>query len=461
MTRLSIRWRVMLWNTAAFTVVLMGFGIVVYALLRQTHYDHIDAEMTGELAKLTTSAPSEYGTAADRVTTWVQATSVHDEFHAVAMPSQGGEVIASTDMEAYSPVFKGVEAASEPRVDTLHFPGLGQVRRLVQRQSVQGTDYDLAVIANLRHVNEEMTDVVKAIVLTVPVTLVFAAALAYFLACKALAPVDELRKRTDEITAERLDRRLPIINSSDELGQLAQTINAMIGRLEASFLEVRRFTGDASHELRTPLAIIRSDAELGIDESGDCEAARDRFSSILEECNRLTLMTEQLLVLSREDAGLGRIELNAVDLVALLEQVVTALQPLAAARELETRTDLCGQAVIAGDADRLRQVFFNLLDNAFKFTPAGGTVSIRLVQEATTVAVEVVDSGQGIPPEHLERIFDRFYRVEKQTGVDSGFGLGLSIVKSIVTAHGGRIGVQSSVGAGTTVRVAFPQPGKD
>jgi signal transduction histidine kinase len=184
----------------------------------------------------------------------------------------------------------------------------------------------------------------------------------------------------------------------------------------------------------------------------------------LEECDRLTHLTDQLLALAREDACAGRAATEPIDLAAVLGVVVETLRPLAEAREVALTAEFdAAPATIAGDPVRLRQVFYNVLDNALKYTAAGGQAAVELSTDARAVVVRVTDTGIGIAPEHLPHVFERFYRVDKaRSRSEGGTGLGLSIARGIVAAHGGTIGLTSSPGRGTTVTVTLPRhPGRD
>jgi heavy metal sensor kinase len=252
-----------------------------------------------------------------------------------------------------------------------------------------------------------------------------------------------------------------VANAHDELGRLTQTVNAMIARLERSFTEIRRFTADASHELRTPLTVIRTEAEVALAKPLDPADYRNLLGSILEECDRLARLTDQLLTLAREDAGPARAPAEPLDLCAVVGGVVEDLRPLAEARGLQLRAEQNGPVLTHGDALRLRQVFLNVVDNAIKYTPPGGEVAVRIDRRDREAVVTVRDNGAGIPPEHLPRVFDRFYRVDKaRSKAEGGTGLGLSITQSIVAAHGGRVELTSSPGQGTTCTVRLPvEPG--
>src|SRR2546425_523249 len=278
----------------------------------------------------------------------------------------------------------------------------------------------------------------------------------YFLARRALAPVSRMLERARTITAERLGERLPVENPGDELGQLAAVFNDAFARLERSFEQLRRFTADASHELRTPLTAMRSVGEVGLREHRDAAAYREIIGSMLEETDRLGRLVEGLLTLSRADGGNVLLKREGVDLAELARDVVAHLGVLAE----EKRLSLAVEASVPVPAwvDRLviRQALINLVDNAIKYTPPGGSVRIVVRDGAPGPTIEVADTGSGIPPEHRDRVFDRFYRIDKARSRDlGGAGLGLAIARWAVEAHGGRIDLESVEGRGSTFRITL------
>jgi heavy metal sensor kinase len=323
-----------------------------------------------------------------------------------------------------------------------------------------GTDGRTVVLtAGLAEVDRTMAQLRTVLLTAIPVMLLAAAGVAYLLATRALAPVTALVREARSITAQSLDRRLPIANPHDELGRLAATVNDMVGRLERSFAEMRRFTADASHELRTPLAVIRAEAEAALGRTAE-EEVRQMLGSALEDCDRLSRLTDQLLTLARQDAGLLGQRGDPVNLAGLTSGVVETLRPLADVKGVTLCVEPgapAAETVVRGDPDRLRQVLLNVLDNALKHT-ASGSVTARVKTAGPAVTVEVRDTGEGIPPEHLPHVFERFYRVDAaRTREQGGTGLGLSIAKSIVEAHGGRIELNSLPGQGTTCVITLPR----
>jgi heavy metal sensor kinase len=455
---LSIRWRLTLWNAAALAVVLTGFGGLTYALLRHALYEQTDRLLESALVQLRSDARLA-DDPADRLRHWVGEFKEHQDLFAVVYRADGSLVVRTEEL-AEEAVPLAPPDPSDRWIGDETLPTIGRQRELAGRLPTGGTEYRVVLLAPLAAVDRELAEVRGVLWVAGPAVLLAGAGLAYWLARKALAPMAELHRATDAVTADRLDRRLPVLNPSDELGRLTATVNAMIARLERSFAETRRFTADASHELRTPLAVIRAEAELALGRPLGQEELQQTLGSILEECDRLGRLTEQLLALARHDTGPADKHREPVRLPELLGGLMETLGPLVEAKGLALRFDpgpAADGVVVAGDPDQLRQVLLNMLDNAIKYTPAGGTIEVEVQPTAHDVQVRVRDTGEGIPAEHLPHVFERFYRVDKARSREmGGAGLGLSIAKSIVEAHGGRIELDSAPGGGTTCTVTLP-----
>lgn len=275
----------------------------------------------------------------------------------------------------------------------------------------------------------------------------------YFLATRALAPIDNITKTADAISTEDLSARLPLPDTEDEVSRLAGTFNNMLARLENGFKRERQFTADASHELRTPLTAMQ--AILSVVREGERPAAEyhQALDDLADETNRMRGLVEDLLSLARGEEGLA-LHPEPLDLSALLSDVADSLRPLAQAKGLALTTQLPSRLPFTGDMDTLIRLFVNLLDNSIKYTKEGGIV-VGTKVETEHVLVEISDTGIGIPQEHLARIFERFYRVESARS-SAGTGLGLAIAHQIVLAHGGNISVESTFGVGTTFTVILP-----
>jgi heavy metal sensor kinase len=453
--RLSIRWRLTFWNTLALTVVLTCFACLVYGLLRQALFEQTDRLLLTALGQLRDD-PRAQEDPESRMGYWIKEYREHMGLLCVVyrLDSSAHARTPGLADESLPPA----PVSSEGRVvSTGLFPGIGRHRLLAERMRLGRQEFVVVLLAPLEAVERELDHVRNVLLAAGPIALILSAGFGYWLARTALAPVDRLRRATEEITADRLDQRLPVLEPSDELGRLSRTINAMIARLEQSFEEIRRFTADASHELRTPLTVLRTEVEVSLGQALSAAEHRERLGAILEELGRMSRLTDQLLTLSRRDAGVEPFALVALDLCVLVAGVVDALRPLAEAKGVLLQLDAEGPACpIAGDEALLRQVFINLVDNALKFTPEGGRVTVRVSWSGQGGVVCVTDTGIGIAAEHLPHVFDRFYRVDRaRSRAEGGTGLGLSIAQSIVKAHGGTIEMTSTPGKGSVCTVTL------
>jgi heavy metal sensor kinase len=305
-------------------------------------------------------------------------------------------------------------------------------------------------------VEEELREILLVLVLGLPPIVVLAGVGGYVLARRALAPIDHLGAEARRITAERLHERLSVPNQKDEIGRLAAVINDTLARLELSFEQLRRFTADASHELRTPLSVIRGIGEMNLRETRTPAEYKDAMGSMLEEVDRLTRLVDSLLQLSRGDAGTARLSREAVDLGQLAREVVASLGILAEERQQRLRVDAADHVRVLADRLVLRDAITNVIDNAIKYSPNGSTIDVRVQRAGDRGTVSVTDEGPGIPAEHREHIFDRFYRIDEGRSRElGGTGLGLAIARWAVETNGGHISVDST-DRGSVFRVVVP-----
>jgi heavy metal sensor kinase len=293
----------------------------------------------------------------------------------------------------------------------------------------------------------------------VPLVLLLASAGGYFLARKSLAPIASMNSQTQRITAESLSRRLDVTSPRDELGRLATTINDLLARLESAFNEQQRFIADASHELRTPLAVLRGETEVALAKRRTADEYQQSLSLIQEEAERLSRIVEDLFILARQpiDAP-ARLMRERVSLNETVKDCARAAQVLASRKGVRLITENDVPSIqLTGDKELITRMLLNLLDNAVKYTPAGGEISLALTRQNGNAEITVRDTGIGIAESDRQRIFDRFYRVDKaRSRALGGAGLGLSIVRWIVEVHGGEIYIDSSPGRGSTFTVDLP-----
>ena len=273
----------------------------------------------------------------------------------------------------------------------------------------------------------------------------------------ALAPVKKITETAEEITSHHLDKRLPRVETGDEIASLSKTLNQMICRLDESFQSVNRFTADASHELRTPLTIIRGELETSLLDKDLSENVRETIYSLIEETENLSKIVQCLLSLSRLDSGSAQMERVRINLTDLVSTITDQMVPLADEKHVRLTSQAQGQVEVEGDRVRLKQVVVNLLDNAIKYTPEGGTVTVGVNVSDRRAQLEISDTGPGIPASDLPHVFDRFFRADQiRLGTTEGAGLGLSIVQSICTAHGGLVKAENHANGGCRFIVQLP-----
>ena len=285
--------------------------------------------------------------------------------------------------------------------------------------------------------------------------LAFAAVAGRWLAGRSLAPLARLAKATRTIGITNLHERLSVRGTNDELDQVANAFNQALARVEQSVGEMRQFSAALAHELRTPLAILRGEAELALTEAQSA-VERERLVSQIDEYDRLTRLINQILTLARAEAGEISIARRPVDLSALSSNVVEQIEPVAAARGITLTCNILPAVMVQGDAGWLGRLLLILLDNAIKFTPQGGQVSVALSSATNMARLSIADSGIGIAPDAIPRLFERFYRADgsRSRQID-GAGLGLALAKWIAESHDATIDVKSTPGTGSTFTVTL------
>jgi heavy metal sensor kinase len=330
------------------------------------------------------------------------------------------------------------------------------------------------VASSLEEVEEALNTLFIILVITVPLALMVASLGGQFLAHKALKPVDHITQTARMITSQNLNQRIIPPKVKDEISRLIETFNEMISRLDQSFRQIKQFSSDASHELKTPLTILKGEVEVMLRKERTPQEYQQTLKSNLEEINRMSQIVEDLLILSKADTGDIRLNKGDISLTEILNEVVAQMDMLAKSKRLHLSTSNHHQDIhIFGDALRIRELFINLIENGIKYTEEGGSIHIALQKENELLVgnpldrmkrekeefakIIVSDTGIGIAKEDQEKIFDRFFRVDKaRSREQGGSGLGLSICKWIVEAHQGEIKVESELGKGSSFIIILP-----
>jgi len=282
-----------------------------------------------------------------------------------------------------------------------------------------------------------------------------------FLANQALSPIDRVTRTAQAISTRDLTKRINYHGPNDEIGRLAKTLDQMLDRLDKGFEQERRFTSDASHELRTPLTALKGRIEVTLNRLRSPEEYKDTLAGLGVEVDRLVRLSNSLLYLARLDqAQSNKVwQFEKLNLSDLLDSVVESMQPVAELKQLELSGQILPDISIQGNLDQLTRLFLNLLDNAIKYTPEGGRVSVNLIKDNNNANITFSDNGRGIALEHLSHLFERFYRADSDRASNSGgSGLGLAIAYEIARQHGGTLEAESQLGQGTSFKVSLPFP---
>jgi heavy metal sensor kinase len=464
---MSIRLRLTLWLTALLAIVLTGLAVLVYVVVADQMENRLDSTLRERTADIRPANNGERdrgdrGDCKPGETTVSGLDTFSETLFAELYDECGNITARSSNLSSSIPIlpkYLQKVLSGRTKMFSAELSDGTDVRIL---GTITGNDprdqSALFVAMPLASLESDLLRLKVLLISVVMGTTALYAGIGWFLAAKAMAPVDRMTRTAGAIGgAADLSQRVPVPRQGDEIGRLALTFNQMLARLQQAFATQRQFLADASHELRSPLTAIRANVET-LRRGGEVEATeRDETLRIVErEVDRMGRLVDDLLSLARADAG-QEPELKRLSLDALLLEVYHQQRPLAGRVRLTLGE--FEPVEIDGDADRLKQLLLNLVDNAYRHTPAGGTVTIDLLHREREALIKVRDTGAGISSEHLPHIFKRFYRIDTARSREmGGTGLGLAISREIAEAHGGRIDVESIPGAGTTFTVVVPTP---
>jgi heavy metal sensor kinase len=456
---LPIRARLTAWYAVLLAVIIVALGAFVVLRLGAELRNTIDREVRASSTQIGQGYAAEGAQDFRDVGRTVlpkgrSAAQVLDRRGRVLVTY--GDTVAAQPMTG--PQARAEALAGKPSLDTVRLgSGKQRFRAMVSRVERRGRPRILVVAESLESADQSTHRVLVLLLLAGPAALLATALGGWALARKALLPVERMTSNAEEIGIDRLHERIAVPNTADELGHLAETLNAMLDRLEQGVKEKHRLVADASHELRTPLAAMRSELDVSLRADDLPPEATAVLESAREEVDKMSRTVDNLLTLARVDEGRLGLLTTQVNLRDEIDAAVAPLRPLATSKQL--RLEVGGDTYTArADPQRLQQVLANLVENAIKFVEPGGEVRVRTWQRNGEVGVTVSDDGPGIPGEARARIFDRFYRADGARSRGGGSGLGLSICREIARAHGGRIWVDSTEGRGSAFSISLPQP---
>jgi len=468
----SLRAQLTLWSAGVLGMVLIVLSVGAYFFAQRTLDQRMNAGLLTTLDDVihTVSQPPVGGSRpADSFEKALQ--SMHYPGRSIWLLDSGGRVLvkrpASSEISLRLPE-RVSEAGERPRFYELaesRPDADDECRGVFQRFSDTASASNIAVVAqSTEPISDQLDLLFDLFLVAVPFAVILSGVGGWFLARRSLAPVAAMAESARQITARNLADRLPVHHPRDEVGSLATTFNQLLDRLSTAFTQQRQFMADASHELRTPLSVMRTAAEVTLEQDHRQETEyREALATVKQQARRLTGIVENMFALARADMGQLSTHFADLYLDEVVSEAVRAASVLAARKEITIDQDVTAEAPYRGDEGLLRQMVLNLLDNAIKYTPPSGTVTVRLEARATEYAIQVTDTGPGIQGEDQLHIFDRFFRSDKaRTGKsnskeEGGAGLGLPIARSIAELHRGQLTLARSDCSGSTFEVLLPR----
>ncbi|CUS33857.1 ATP-binding protein [Candidatus Nitrospira nitrificans] len=461
---MPLRVRLTLWYGTALALVLIVFSVVLYAItarnLRDTVDESLEDTATTAVRSLEARGFLPLLDEEELLSQFPELTRI-DKFFQIFSPS-GTITIRSPNIKQHevplSRTALDAAFAGQSIFESAKYPREPPLRLISMPIMYRGNLlYIVQVGTSMESVGETLQRFLVLLVVAIPIALAVSLAGGWFLAGRALRPVDKITLAAQRIAAGDLSQRLSMPAAHDEIGRLAATFNNMIGRLDTSFRQIQQFTSDASHELRTPLTVMKGETDLVLRRPRSLDDYKSVLESNLEEIDRMTRIVDELLFLSRADMGEVKVESLPVAMESLVEDIYRQAKLLAQDRNIEVLLGTVMPVVVQGDDLRLRELLLNLVENAMKYSYPGGKVEISLLNDGREARLSVADHGIGIATADHKKIFQRFFRTDVARGhTKKGTGLGLAICTWIAELHKGRVEVKSDLGQGSTFTLVLP-----
>jgi heavy metal sensor kinase len=458
----SFRLRITAWYLGFFSALAILFSLLLYGALAQALGARLDETIATESRTAASLFQSELfewkgdeESAADET-----ITELHPRDVFFAIYSNGRLLSTNTGAppETLRDLERAIAAAPSGDPFAVRYTAAGG-RAVAQDLEANAQRYRITAFTSLAGLNDQLAVARRVLGAGLPLLILAAGFGGYWIAARSIWPLQAMATQARAITDSNLNARLEIGRPAEELATLAGAFNELLSRLDGSFSAMRQFIADASHELRTPIAVIQGESEVALQRERSAAEYRDSLAVIHDESRRLARLVGDLLNLARADAGHARLQPREFYLNDMLADCCRSAQTMAAARGVAVECGACEDSQYLGDEELLRRMAMNLLDNAIRYTPAGGHVRVEVERNGAGVAIRVSDDGIGIPQEALPHVFDRFYRADgARSRNEGGFGLGLAIVKWIAESHQGSVEVSSAPGRGSVFTVHLPRP---
>lgn len=445
--------RLTVWYAAIFAASSTLVFVLVYLLISAFIAERTSEDMREDLRDFAALLRTE---GIERVKSEMALDTKHQEAQQVffRLWTSDGRELAVTDLSSWvgldelpKSFLREIASGQESAIETIRLPAREHgVRRII---GAIGPNAVLEIGLSLEENEELIATILHGFLFTLVAVFLLGGPIGWFMARRALRAIGKVTRTANEISRGALDQRVPVGSEGDELDHLARTFNTMLDRIQALIVGMREMTDNLAHDLRSPLARMRAASEMSLS-NGEPKTERNALAvHIIEDCDRLLEIINTTLDIAEAESGAAKLRISNVDLVDVVLDACDLFQTVAEDNHVVITTNLPKQCLVPGDRPRLQRVVANLLDNALKYTPAGGRVAITLAAESSQVKLSIADTGVGVSAHELPRIFERFYRCDRSRG-KGGNGLGLSLALAIVHAHGGDIAVVSSLGEGST-----------
>jgi heavy metal sensor kinase len=460
---IPIKWRLTIWYGLVLSLILISFASGIFIYFKNSLQDSIDAKIRSIGEVLSSSMTDAHNTTVfgnfERYLENVLGRKPKGKFIQI-MDSSGkiGAKMSDIEGEALPTSFNALERAmrgeivyetierTKPRLRMVTIP-------IMENKKVTSV---VQVGTSLEDFDESIRKLLLIMIISIPTSISVTIVVGYFMAKKALRPVDQIRRAAVKITSSNLDEKIDIAGRRDELSRLAETFNAMIARLKDAFQRINQFSIDVSHELKTPLTILKGETEVALRKEREKGDYQSLLMSNLEEIDRMSCIIDDLLLLSKADTKDIKLNIAEVALRDLVMDVCMDMKVVADKKDVELQVSEMEDVRIKGDELKLRRMLLNIVENGIKYSHVGGKISVSSYLNNGYAKIDVKDDGIGISEEDINYIFDRFYRADRSRKRESGSGLGLSISRWIAEAHKGSIEVKSQPAQGSMFTIKLP-----